>query len=444
MERKGTRILVVDDSPTVRRLAELILAPQGYIVHTADDGDKGLDLAKKINPAVILVDFVMPKMNGYIFCKTLRADPEFKDVPLILITSKGEDVGQKFERDFGVLEYFTKPFEPDDLIRKLDEVLNASAKKAKEAAAPAAQAAAPAAEAPATPTGQVCMSSTELLSEFQDSFDKIVRQYFQKDFPLLMKNVMADTLRQAGLVKHETLVLSGDLSKIPLPDLLNFTYNSRLSGRLTIFSREIFGEIFVDDGMFVFATVSRKGGHNQFLLDLICHDGRVTKPEMQKVIEDARAQNIPVGQCLVNKGYLTKDELMKYLLRHSQGAFNAILEVKDGSFYLENDSLPTNLEDISFRVPLITVLMDGLRQLDEKQVAATEFQDENVILLRLITNETALDSVNLTEDELALFNVIDGQKTLRELIHQSPFNPLETKRIFYVFRKAGLLRVKNA
>ena len=180
------------------------------------------------------------------------------------------------------------------------------------------------------------------------------------------------------------------------------------------------------------------------LLDLISHDGKVGKQEMQKVIEEARGENIPVGQCLVNKGYLTKDELMKYLLRHSQGAFNAILEVKDGSFYLENDSLPTNLQDISFRVPLISVLMDGLRQLDEKQLAATEFQDENVILMRLITNENALDSVNLTEEELQLFNVIDGQKTLRQLIQQSPFNPLETKRIFYVFRKSGLLRVKNA
>ena len=441
MERKGTRILVVDDSPTVRRLAELILSPQGYIVHTADDGDKGLELAKKINPAVILVDFVMPKMNGYIFCKTLRADPNFENVPLILITSKGEDVGQKFEKDFGVLEYFTKPFEPDDLIKKLDEVLQASEKQKQATEAPAAAEKATAATASG---GQVCMSSSELLGEFQDTFDKIVRQYFQKDFPLLMKNVMADTLRQAGLVKHETLVLSGDLSSIALPDLLNFAYNSRLSGRLTIFSREIFGEIFIDDGMFVFATVSRKGGHNQFLLDLISHDGKVGKQEMQKVIEEARGENIPVGQCLVNKGYLTKDELMKYLLRHSQGAFNAILEVKDGSFYLENDSLPTNLQDISFRVPLISVLMDGLRQLDEKQLAATEFQDENVILMRLITNENALDSVNLTEEELQLFNVIDGQKTLRQLIQQSPFNPLETKRIFYVFRKSGLLRVKNA
>lgn len=441
MERKGKRILVVDDSPTVRRLAELILSPQGYIVHTADDGDKGLELAKKINPAVILVDFVMPKMNGYIFCKTLRADPNFQNVPLILITSKGEDVGQKFEKDFGVLEYFTKPFEPDDLIKKLDEVLQASEKQKQAAEAPAAAEKTTAAKESG---GQICMSSSELLGEFQDAFDKIVRQYFQKDFPLLMKNVMADTLRQAGLVKHETLVLSGDLSHIPLPDLLNFAYNSRLSGRLTIFSREIFGEIFLDDGMFVFATVSRKGGHNQFLLDLISHDGKVGKQELQEVIDEARRTNIPVGQCLVNKGYLSKDELMKYLLRHSQGAFDSILEVKDGSFYLENDSLPTNLQDISFRVPLISVLMDGLRQLDEKQLAATEFQDENVVLMRLITNENALDSVNLTEDELQLFNVIDGQKTLRELIQQSPFNPLETKRIFYVFRKSGLLRAKNA
>jgi CheY-like chemotaxis protein len=429
MDKKNTRILVVDDSPTVRRLVELILTPQGYIVHTANDGDQGLALAKQICPAVILVDFVMPKMNGYIFCKTLRADPDFKNIPLILITSKGEDVGQKFENDFGVLEYFTKPFEPDELIQKLEEVLSAHKAREQETA-------------PDQGPGSA-VDSEGLLAEFHERFDKTVRQYFQKNFPLLMKKVFSDTLREAGLVKHETLAMSGQINQIPLPDLLNFSYNSKLSGRLTIFSREIFGEIFLDKGMFVFATVSHKDRSNRFLMDLLCNDGKIAKASIQKVVEEAREENLPVGRVLVKKGILSEEGLMSYLLKYSQDAFNRILEAQEGSFYLENDSLPLNLQDISFRVPLISVLMDGLRQLDEKQLAATEFTDENIVLVRLITNENALDSVTLNENEMRLFTIIDGQKNLREVIQESPFDPLETKRIFYVLRKAGLLRPKN-
>ena len=94
MSNEAKRILVVDDSPTVRRLIELILSQQGYKIYTAEDGDKGLEVAREISPSAILVDFVMPRMNGHMFCKTLRSDPKMKDIPIILISSKGEVVGQ--------------------------------------------------------------------------------------------------------------------------------------------------------------------------------------------------------------------------------------------------------------------------------------------------------------------------------------------------------------
>ncbi|MDW7646183.1 MAG: response regulator [Desulfuromonadales bacterium] len=465
MSNEAKRILVVDDSPTVRRLIELILSQQGYKIYTAEDGDKGLEVAREISPSAILVDFVMPRMNGHMFCKTLRSDPKMKDIPIILISSKGEVVGQAFEESFGVLHYFTKPFEPDDLIAKLEQVLAGEpespaeeappASKPAEDKAPAAkvaaiapQAAPPApatkpakggAEAPAGATGQ------SFAVEVQDALDKLLRQYFQKDFPLLMKNVMADTLRETGLVKSETLVLSGDLSHLALPDVLNFIHNSRLSGRLSIFSRDVFGEIFLENGLFVFSTVSRKGTH-KFLTDLMCRDGRIkcSKKALQSVIDEARSKNLPVGRVLVERGHITNDELMEYLKRHAQEAFNAILEVTSGNFFLEKDALPVNLQDITFRLPLMNVLMEGLRLLDEKQLAQTEFRDESVVLVRLITNEDALESINLTEKELTFFSIIDGKKTLRQLIEQSGLTPLETKRICYTLTKVGLLQRKYA
>ncbi len=427
MSAEATRVLIVDDSPTVRRLGELILSQQGYVVHTAEDGEQGLEIAQRVRPDAILVDFVMPKMNGHTFCKLLREDKEMADVPLILISSKGEAVGEAFEKEFGVVHYFSKPFEPDDLVTKLEEVLGAEIASAE-------------AETATELVGGVAPAAVENI------VDKVLRQYFQKDFPLLMRNVLSDTLSEAGLVQKRGMVLSGDLSEVLLPDVINFAYNSRLSGRLTVFSREVFGEIFIEDGNFIFATSSRKGSRNIFLTDLLLKDDRLTADdeELTQCVAEARSRNIPIGRVLVERGMLTNEELMDYLQQHAQDAFGTTLDVKEGNFFLERDELPTNLQDLTNRVPLINVLMEGLSHLDEKHLAASEFKDEKMVLVRLITNEDALETVNLKPRELELFGLIDGKKSLREIIELSQLEPLETKRICYALRKVGLLRVKSS
>ena len=122
MENKQS-ILVIDDSPTVRRLAELVLVHEGYAVFTAGDGDDGLKIAKKEVPSLIIVDFIMPKMNGFQLCKNIRSDPILSEVPIVLITSKGKDVGQGFDEKFGIVQYLQKPFETETLARTVKEVL---------------------------------------------------------------------------------------------------------------------------------------------------------------------------------------------------------------------------------------------------------------------------------------------------------------------------------
>ncbi len=425
MSAETTRVLIVDDSPTVRRLGELILSQQGYVVHTAEDGEQGLEIARRIKPDAILVDFVMPKMNGHTFCKLLREDSEMAQVPLILISSKGEAVGEAFEKEFGVVHYFSKPFEPDDLVQKLVEVLGVAATSKGDGAPETSQTTDPAI--------------------IENIVDKVLRQYFQKDFPLLMRNVLSDTLNEAGLVQKKGMVLSGDLAEVMLPDVINFAYNSRLSGRLTVFSREVFGEIFIEQGNFIFATSSIKGSRNIFLTDLLTKDGRLNADgaELNEYVTEARSRNIPIGRVLVERGLLTSDELMEYLQQHAQDAFGTTLDVKEGHFFLERDELPVNLQDLTIRVPLISVLMEGLSHLDEKHLAASEFRDDEMVLVRLITNEDALETVNLKPRELELFGLIDGKKSLREIIELSLLEPLETKRICYALRKVGLLRVKS-
>ncbi|MEN8262461.1 MAG: response regulator [Nitrospirota bacterium] len=124
--QKKQSILVIDDSQTVRRLAELVLSEEGYEVIMANDGDKGLTIAKEKIPSLIIVDFIMPKMNGFQFCKNIRSDESLNEIPIVLITSKGEDVGKGFDEKFGIVQYLKKPFETETLIKTVEEALAGS------------------------------------------------------------------------------------------------------------------------------------------------------------------------------------------------------------------------------------------------------------------------------------------------------------------------------
>ena len=145
------RILSIDDSPTVLKLIEMICQNAGYEIHVARNGREGVERAVEVRPDVILVDFIMPEMNGLQVCKALQENPVTREIPIILVSSKGDAVGDKFVETLGVKHYCTKPFQADDLLGKLAEVLG------ERAAAPAADDPKPAAaSASAGPARGTC------------------------------------------------------------------------------------------------------------------------------------------------------------------------------------------------------------------------------------------------------------------------------------------------
>jgi DNA-binding response OmpR family regulator len=114
------KVLAVDDSPTMHRLFKMIFSDDEYELKLADNGEDGLAFAKQMLPDIILLDFIMPKMNGFHFCKALRDIDSLKDVPILLITSKADDVGDKFTNKFSNIECIAKPFQPDELLDKMN------------------------------------------------------------------------------------------------------------------------------------------------------------------------------------------------------------------------------------------------------------------------------------------------------------------------------------
>ena len=118
------RILVVDDYPQVVELIKLRLETSGYNVLVAYDGQEGLNIARNELPDLIILDLMMPKMNGYKVCRFLKFDKKYKHIPVVMLTSRAKqsdaDVGKKTGAD----EYLFKPYNPKQLLDVVKKYIN--------------------------------------------------------------------------------------------------------------------------------------------------------------------------------------------------------------------------------------------------------------------------------------------------------------------------------
>jgi two-component system alkaline phosphatase synthesis response regulator PhoP len=120
------RILVVDDEIYIVHILDFSLGMEGYEVITALDGEEALKKASETKPDLIVLDIMMPKMDGYETCKALKADEATKDIPVILLSAKGRNVDMQTGYDVGADEYITKPFSPRKLVDRINTMLGHS------------------------------------------------------------------------------------------------------------------------------------------------------------------------------------------------------------------------------------------------------------------------------------------------------------------------------
>lgn len=120
------KILVVDDSPTDRQFLLETLAKQGYQVVTAESGQEAIAKAKSEGPDLILMDVVMPGLNGYQATRSITRDEVTKDIPVIICTSKGAETDRIWGMRQGAIDYLVKPIDPTQLLAKIAGIHNAA------------------------------------------------------------------------------------------------------------------------------------------------------------------------------------------------------------------------------------------------------------------------------------------------------------------------------
>ncbi len=117
------RILVVDDEPNIVLSLEFLMTQAGYEVSTAADGEAALQCIESAPPDLVLLDVNIPKRNGYEVCETIRTNPKWEGVRVVMITAKGRDVEREKGLALGADDYIIKPFSTHEVVDKVAEVL---------------------------------------------------------------------------------------------------------------------------------------------------------------------------------------------------------------------------------------------------------------------------------------------------------------------------------
>jgi CheY-like chemotaxis protein/KaiC/GvpD/RAD55 family RecA-like ATPase len=117
------KVLIADDEPDVALILKTTLQRNGYAVVVAKDGEDALEKARVERPAVLLLDLMMPKRDGYQVCRALREDPQFSLMPIIMLTAKGEAADRLLGFEVGADDYVVKPFDRDELVARVRAVL---------------------------------------------------------------------------------------------------------------------------------------------------------------------------------------------------------------------------------------------------------------------------------------------------------------------------------
>jgi len=129
---KTPSVLIADDEPNILLSLQFLMKKTGYEVRTAKDGEEALAEIVRAAPDLVLLDVMMPKIDGFSICERIRANPEWNDVRIIMLTARGRDVEREKGLALGADDYITKPFSTKDAIARVEAVLARSRKAGEQ------------------------------------------------------------------------------------------------------------------------------------------------------------------------------------------------------------------------------------------------------------------------------------------------------------------------
>lgn len=450
------RVLVVDDSPTIRKVVSGVLARAGYDVGHAVDGLHALTMLKREKFNLALVDFVMPKLNGFELCKKLREDQELRDLPVVLMSAKADKIREHFLRQTGALDAITKPFDPRALLLTVESALQKveEGRKRRESVPPGSE------PAESTITDPFGGPPASLRAAVPEAFLRRVGDAIARAAPHLPPNADARSailalrgaLGEDGLASFygevagavANAVLSGDLGAIPLAEILQLLQLQRQTGILTVFDAKTEVQIAMREGLVDLAT--SRGAADEFRLGrYVIELGALDRQRLDDFIQRERASGKQrlLGDALVAEGILTRDNIGKALERQSSELIYDVLRWTRGRFVFDHGATRTEASAAQLGLPVASIVMEGFRRVDEWRLMEGALGDFEQVFYRDPGAIEAMGTSRLTREERAVLMAVDGERSVRDVIGAVSMGSFDVCKVLYQFVQSRLIRRRD-
>lgn len=463
-------ILVVDDSPTIRRVVSTILEHHGFDVTLAVDGQDAIEALKagEARADLVLLDFVMPRMNGFQFCRALRADADLTYMPVVLMSAKSDRIREQFVQQTGAIDAITKPFDADALVAVVENALRrvqsgrASASQlldldddddevelipeskidTADDALGAAKAVGAIVARAAGDAGRATKDEVELAAAVAQGLDEAALG--------ALADAVAPALTKAG----RSPALAGDLSVVPIGAVLQMLQVEGQTGVLTCSAQD--REIAAQFRGGLIDLVQARGAGEEFRLGryfvehgiLTAKDiDDVVKAPMPKKGDDAPASTVlvkdapaPLGLKLLAAGRIDEEQLRAALVQQSSEIVYELLRWNKGRFTFQRRAPDELAERAKLALPVAQVVMEGFRRVDEWRVLETSLGSFESVLVR---DEAAVEAArvkDLPRAEVTVLEAVDGERTTREIIARCHMSSFDVCRILVQLLQARVVR----
>jgi DNA-binding response OmpR family regulator len=412
------RVLVVDDSPTIRRVVGAVLARHGFDSLEAEDGEVALDELlnsaragrdSELNGAgkidIVLVDFVMPKMNGFQLCRAIRQNDLLHSIPIVLMSAKSDRIREHFVQQTGAIDAISKPFDARALIAVIENAIRRTNQRRSRA------------------------DSTNV--ELEDV-----------DVP--------DTIRTTPTEPVSRVSLSGDVSVIPIGAVLQLLQLESQTGMLVATSADGRSEVTIAMRQGLIDLVQAQGAGIEFRLGrYFLERGLVSAEDIDRLLGERVARADPswqhklLGDLLVESGLVTREQLSEALARQSSELVYDLLRWPQGRFEFRRESTPA-AERARLGLPVASVVMEGFRRVDEWRLVEGGLGSFDSVLLADSTAIEAGGVDRLAASEQKLLAMVNGERTLRQIVEQSHMSSFDACKILFQLLEARLVRRRSA
>jgi DNA-binding response OmpR family regulator len=469
----ATRILVVDDSPTIRSVVSTILERHGYEAKVAVDGQDAYDVltSGEVKADLVLVDFVMPRLNGFQFCRALRENAALAETPVVLMSAKADRIREQFVQQTGAIDAITKPFDAQALVAVIENALrrvnNARPELRDKGGAPrgltdldfedstgvtseAFRAEPPGAAASATKRTEIGQAVARKLAAVvtttlaslpevisPEELAKALEERLSSEAVLETMGLLGD-----GAPRESDAALAGDLAVVPIGAVLQLLQAENQTGVLVCRHgdaevRATFREGLID-------LVEASGAGVAFRLGrFFVGAGIVSAAEIEELTSrpaSGSEEHKPLGMALLAAGKIDEAQLKAALSQQSNELLYEILRWPAGRFELRREPPSELAASARLAMPVASAVMEGFRRVDEWRALERTLGSFDDVLLRDDAAFGSLDVASLPAKEKAVLDAASGDRTVRAIVTASSLPSFDACRILVQLIEARVLR----